>query len=155
MQPLPPVIVRSWKVLVSLQMASVNAADRGITSSHNFCGPMADACCQTVKEQLSFVTFSEAGTDLDRNQPVLDTETLTGVRRSHLSISSWNMLKVFASNSKNHVFIKVSVSHVFCPDFVSEIPLPRYEVQSSGAEVSAISSVSKCALTSTFVLFES
>lgn len=31
-----PVIVHTWKVLGSLWMASVNAADRGITSSHNF-----------------------------------------------------------------------------------------------------------------------
>ena len=55
---LPPVILCTWKALASLWMASVNAADRGITSSHNFWLPMADACCQTVEELLSFVTFS-------------------------------------------------------------------------------------------------
>lgn len=55
---LPPVIVYTWKVWASLWMASVNAADRGITSSHNFWLLVADACCQTVQELLSFVTFS-------------------------------------------------------------------------------------------------
>lgn len=32
---------------------------------------MADASCQTVEEQLSFVTFSLAATDLDPDQLVL------------------------------------------------------------------------------------
>ncbi len=80
---LPPVIVHTWKVLASLWMASVNDADRGITSSHNFWLPMADACCQTVEELLSFVTYSVAATELDPDQLVLGPETLTGVRQSH------------------------------------------------------------------------
>lgn len=33
---------------------------------------MADACCQTVEELLSFVTFSVAATDLDPDQLVLE-----------------------------------------------------------------------------------
>lgn len=40
---------------------------------------MADACCQTVEELLSFVTFSVAATDLDPDQLVLGPRTLTGV----------------------------------------------------------------------------
>ncbi len=62
-------------------MASVNDADRGITSSHNFWLPMADACCQTVEEPLSFVTYSEAATDLDPDQLVL------GPKNSHRSLT--------------------------------------------------------------------
>lgn len=63
-------------------MASVNAADRGITSSHNFWLPMADACCQTVEELLSFVTFSVAATVLDPDQLTLTPRTLTGLTGS-------------------------------------------------------------------------
>lgn len=54
---LAPVIRLTLEVLASLWMTSVNAADRGATSSHHFCFPMADACCQTAEKLLSFVTF--------------------------------------------------------------------------------------------------
>lgn len=67
---LPLVIVRSWNVLASLQMASVNAADRGITIFHNFWLPMADARCQTLKRSSYHLSlFPVAATDLDAEHP--------------------------------------------------------------------------------------
>lgn len=63
---------------------------------------MADACCQTVEELLSFVTFSVAATDLDPDQLVLgpknshrslDGHTLPA--SDHLSANSGDVLKLF------------------------------------------------------------
>ena len=141
-------------------MASVNAADRGITSSHNFWLPMADACCQTVEELLSFVTFSVAATDLDPDQLVL------GPKNSHRSLAvtlclpaticqltretSWKAFNLRRRTSWCHLNASRSVAALqilcwlLCVWFVSEIPPRRYETQSSGAEVSATSSASKC-----------
>lgn len=53
----PPVILCTWNVLASLQMASVNAADRGITISHNFLLSAADALCQTLKWTIIICHF--------------------------------------------------------------------------------------------------
>lgn len=112
-------------------MASVNAADRGITSSHNFWLPMADACCQTVEELLSFVTFSMAATDLDPDQLVLRPKT------SHRSLpvtlclpaiicqlTQETMLKVFSLqwwSCHLNAFDKVTVSRVLCWFFFSYV----------------------------------
>lgn len=61
-------------------MASVNAADRGITSSHNFGSQwqMLPARQWRSTYHLSLF-FPPAATDLDLDQLVLGPETLRGV----------------------------------------------------------------------------
>lgn len=84
---------------------------------------MADASCQTVEEQLSFVTFSLAATDLDPDQLVLgpsDSQrslmvALLTVSR-HLSNDSGDMLTILVIYSNNHLMrisFNISLAFVF------------------------------------------
>lgn len=109
--------------------------------------------------------FSVAATDLDPDQLVLEP------KNSHRSLAVTLRLPaiicqltqetsskdLFYSDDHDVIWMRLIKSLFFtyysdfhvCDCFVSEIPLRHYEIQSNGAEVLAISSASKCHLTST------
>lgn len=116
-----PVIVRTWKVLGSLWMVSVNAADRGITSSHNFGSQwqMLPARQWRSSYHLSlFLWLPQTWTPISLSS---DHQTLRGVWWSHSncqpSFVKWFrrhiILVIYSNNHLMRISFNISLAFVF------------------------------------------